>query len=53
MRKAIPALDISGMDAAYKLAILVFITMGKFVNVKDIYVEGINHISHDDIEFAE
>jgi len=48
-----PSLDISGMDAAYKLAILVFITMGKFVNVKDIYVEGINHISHEDIEFAE
>lgn len=48
-----PGLDISGMDAAYKLAILVFITLGKFVSVKDIYVEGINHISHDDIEFAE
>ena len=48
-----PTLDISGMDSAYKLAILVFLTMGKFVNVKDIYVEGINHISHDDIEFAE
>jgi homoserine dehydrogenase len=48
-----PTLDISGMDAAYKLAILVFITMGKFVSVKDIYVEGINHISHEDIEFAE
>jgi len=27
--------------------------MGKLVNVKDIYLEGINHISHDDIEFAE
>ena len=48
-----PTLDISGMDSAYKLAILVFLTMGKFVNVKDIHVEGINHISHDDIEFAE
>jgi len=48
-----PTLDISGMDSAYKLGILVFLTMGKFVNVKDIYVEGINHISQDDIEFAE
>lgn len=48
-----PTLDINGMDSAYKLAILVFLTMGKFVNVKDIYVEGINHISSDDIEFAE
>ncbi len=48
-----PTLDISGMDSAYKLAILVFLTMGKPVNVKDIYVEGINQISHEDIEFAE
>ena len=48
-----PSLDISGMDSAYKLAILVFLTMGKFVNVKDIHVEGINHISQEDIEFAE
>jgi homoserine dehydrogenase len=47
-----PSLDITGMDAAYKLAILVFVTMGKFVNVKDIYIEGINHIDQDDIEFA-
>ena len=48
-----PTLDISGMDSAYKLAILVFLTMGKLVNVKEIHVEGINHISHEDIEFAE
>lgn len=48
-----PTLDISGMDSAYKLAILVFLTMGKLVNVKDIHVEGINQISHEDIEFAE
>ncbi|MBF0490663.1 MAG: homoserine dehydrogenase [Candidatus Omnitrophica bacterium] len=48
-----PTLDISGMDSAYKLAILVFVTMGKLVNVKDIHLEGISHISHDDIEFAE
>ncbi len=48
-----PTLDISGMDAAYKLTILVFLTMGKLVNIKDIHVEGINHISHEDIEFAD
>ncbi len=48
-----PTLDINGMDAAHKLAILVFLTQGKFVNVKDFHVEGINHISHDDIEFAD
>ena len=47
-----PTLDISGMDAAHKLAVLVFLTQGKFVSVNDFHVEGINHISHDDIEFA-
>jgi len=47
-----PAMDISGMDAAHKLAVLVFLTQGKFVSVNDFHVEGINHISHDDIEFA-
>ncbi|MDO8674760.1 MAG: homoserine dehydrogenase [Candidatus Omnitrophota bacterium] len=47
-----PTLDINGMDAAHKLAILVFLTQGKFVGVKDFYTEGINHISHEDIEFA-
>ena len=40
------------MDAAHKLAVLVFLTQGKFVSVNDFHVEGINHISHDDIEFA-
>ncbi len=47
-----PTLDISGMDTAHKLAVLVFLTQEKFVSVKDFHVEGINHISHDDIEFA-
>jgi len=47
-----PTLDINGMDSAHKLAVLVFLTQGKFVSTKDFHVEGINHISHDDIEFA-
>ncbi len=47
-----PTLDINGMDTAHKLAVLVFLTQGKFVSLKDFHVEGINHISHDDIEFA-
>lgn len=47
-----PTLDINGMDTAHKLAVLVFLTQEKFVSVKDFHVEGINHISHDDIEFA-
>ena len=47
-----PTLDINGMDTAHKLAVLVFLTQEKFVSVKDFHVEGINHISHDDIEYA-
>jgi homoserine dehydrogenase len=48
-----PTLDINGMDSAHKLNILVSLTLGKFVKMSDIYVEGITHISHDDIEYAE
>lgn len=48
-----PTLDINGMDSAHKLAILAYLTFGKFVKLSDIYTEGIAHISHDDIEYAE
>ena len=48
-----PALDVSGMDAAHKLAILVFLALGKSLKSEDIYVEGISHISHIDIDYAE
>lgn len=48
-----PALDISGMDSAHKLAILVSLTLGKFIALDDIYTEGITHISPVDIEHAE
>ena len=47
-----PALDINGMDSVHKLAILIYLTFGKFIDIKDIYREGISHISHDDIEHA-
>ena len=48
-----PTLDINGMDSTYKLAILIALTQGKFLNVKSIYTEGITHISKEDIEYAE
>ncbi|MCR4336890.1 MAG: homoserine dehydrogenase [Candidatus Omnitrophica bacterium] len=48
-----PAFDINGTDSAHKLAILVSLTLGKFITQKDIHTEGITHISHDDIEYAE
>ncbi len=48
-----PTLDINGMDSTHKLAILVSLAFGKYVKVKNIYTEGIEHISHQDIEYAE
>ena len=47
-----PTLDINGMDSVHKLAILIYLAFGKALNVKEIYREGITHISHDDIEYA-
>ncbi|MBN1870082.1 MAG: homoserine dehydrogenase [Candidatus Omnitrophica bacterium] len=47
-----PTLDINGMDSVHKLAILAYLAFGKFIDVKDIYREGITHISHADIEHA-
>jgi len=51
--EADPTLDVNGMDSAHKLAILIYLAMGKFIPLKDIYTEGITHISHEDIEYAE
>lgn len=48
-----PTLDINGADSAHKLAILAYLGFGKFISVKDIYTEGISHIAHVDIEYAE
>ncbi len=48
-----PHLDVSGMDSAYKLAILVFLALGKSIKISDMHVEGITHISHIDIDYAE
>lgn len=51
--EADPTLDINGMDSAHKLAVLIILAFGKFLSVKDVYVEGITRISRDDIEYAE
>jgi len=52
--EADPTLDVNGMDSAHKLAILVQLAMGKFINVKtDVFTEGITQISQDDLLFAD
>ncbi|MBI4487808.1 MAG: homoserine dehydrogenase [Deltaproteobacteria bacterium] len=50
--EADPTFDINGTDAAHKLAILVVLAFGTRVRLKDIYTEGIRHISAMDIAYA-
>ncbi len=50
--EADPTLDISGGDSAHKLAILASIAFGCEISLDDIYVEGIDGISKDDIRYG-
>ncbi|HUW18819.1 MAG TPA: homoserine dehydrogenase [Sedimentisphaerales bacterium] len=50
--EADPALDISGGDSAHKLAILASIAFGYEIKLEDIYVEGIEAISKEDIRYG-
>jgi len=47
--EADPALDINGDDSAHKLAILASIAFGYEITLEDVFVEGIEAISKDDI----
>jgi homoserine dehydrogenase len=50
--EAEPSLDIDGHDTAHKLAILNALAHGMEINLADIHVEGIRHITPTDIAFA-
>ena len=50
--EADPTLDISGGDSAHKLAILSSIAFGYEIALDDIFVEGIESISRDDIRYG-
>jgi homoserine dehydrogenase len=50
--EADPTLDINGGDSAHKLAILGSIAFGCEISLDDIYVEGIEGISKDDLRFG-
>jgi homoserine dehydrogenase len=50
--EADPTLDISGGDSAHKLAILASIAFASQIAMEDIYVEGIQLVSKDDIRFG-
>lgn len=51
--EADPTLDIQGIDAAHKLAILARLAFGGKVKFRDIYCEGITRISSEDIAFSK
>lgn len=51
--EADPTFDVAGTDSAHKLAILVSLAYGMPVNFKDIYTEGITHITSTDIAYAK
>lgn len=50
--EADPALDVGGMDAAHKLAILIMLCFGTGVDIGEIYVEGIDTLEPVDFRFA-
>ena len=50
--EADPTLDIDGSDAAHKLTIVISLAFGRPFKYEDIYKEGIDSISPEDIRFA-
>ncbi len=50
--EADPTLDVEGYDTAHKVAILSALAFGMPINLKDVYIEGISHVTPMDIEFA-
>jgi homoserine dehydrogenase len=50
--EAVPTNDIMGLDAVYKLAILAGLAFGKRVSPEQIFVQGINGVTHEDIVYA-
>lgn len=51
--EADPTFDVAGTDSAHKLAILANVGFGTPVNFKDLYTEGITHITEHDIAYAK
>jgi homoserine dehydrogenase len=51
--EADPSFDVDGIDTAHKLAILAAVAFGKEVDFAGVHVEGIRHVSAQDIAFAE
>jgi homoserine dehydrogenase len=50
--EADPTFDIEGTDSAHKLAILANLAFGTPINFKELYTEGITHVTKHDIAYA-
>ncbi|MFA5311575.1 MAG: homoserine dehydrogenase [Candidatus Omnitrophota bacterium] len=48
-----PTLDIEGMDSAHKLILLTYLSFGRLVNIRDVFIEGISRISLADVNYAK
>ena len=48
-----PSFDVDGIDTAHKLAILTSVAFGHEVDFDGVYIEGIRHVSAQDIVFAD
>ncbi len=51
--EADPSFDVDGIDTAHKLAILTSLAFGTEVNLEQMYIQGIRHVSPLDILYAE
>ncbi len=51
--EADPTFDVDGIDAAHKLALLASVAFGCEVDFDSVHVEGIRHVSAEDIAFAD
>ena len=51
--EADPSFDVDGIDAAHKLAILTSLAMGCEIDFDGVHIEGIRHVSAQDIAFAD
>jgi homoserine dehydrogenase len=51
--EADPTFDVAGIDSAHKLAVLANLAFGTPINFKDLYTEGITHITQHDMAYAK
>ena len=47
------ALDVEGIDAAHKAVVLAYLAHGKWVDFRDVRLQGITEVSQEDIQFAK